>query len=538
MARGLGIELDSDSVRALALEGGKRPRIVAFAEQHIDSDEKRPWVDRAREAIRAAVADAGGPRGRIAASIDSGDAILRELQLPFTNDDQIRKTVRYELEQHIHNYAIEDLVVDFVKTASSAKGSQILVAAIPKTLIEERLKLFESAGADPAVVDLDALALFNALVEAGAVGDDAPILAMYGGSRFTKFLLIENRRPRAVRTLRYSATAAEPAPSVDLPEADRVEAGPESEPLIVVDSSAPVDILAIEAGRFLMASAASGPPSRILITGRLDLEAVAGPLKEATGADAEYVDLHSRFGPVPASAQGMDRRLPVALGLALKALERDATATDFRRDEFSYSKKFENVKSSALVMVSLVAMLLALVGLHLYFKGTDLKRDTELVLSYQAQVVADAVNHDPTKIPQELKDDPTKALEYMKKVVADADRKLGTGVHPIEHSSLNLIGRIYKTLEQFHRQNGSRPMGGEPFYILVDAVNATQDPSRSGYVQITINGQSSNTELAEAFRAALLKAEPFKEGWTIEAQQYTAIKDNMGFSFTIKKGKG
>ena len=156
----------------------------------------------------------------------------------------------------------------------------------------------------------------------------------------------------------------------------------------------------------------------------------------------------------------------------------------------------------------------------------------------QSQAVADAVNHDPTKVPQELKDDPTKALEYMNKVVAEADRKLGTGVHPIEHSSLNLIGRIYKTLEQFHRQNGTRQMGGEPFYILVDAVNATQDPARSGYVQITINGQSSNTELAEAFRAALLKAEPFKEGWTIEAQQYTAIKENMGFNFTIKKGKG
>src|SRR5688572_26567937 len=251
MARGLGIEIDSDGVRALALEGGKRPRILAFSERHIDPDESRPWSERAREALVAAVAEAGA-RGRVAASIDSGDAILRELQLPFTNDEQIRKTVRFELEQHIHNHAIEDLVVDYVKTGSTDKGSQILVVAVPKTLLEERLRLLESAGADPAVVDLDALALFNALVEAGEVSDDAPLLALYGGSRFTKFLLIENRLPRAIRTIRYSAPGPGPeaAPSIEVTEKSELAA---AEPYVVVDQTAPEDILAVEAGRFLMA---------------------------------------------------------------------------------------------------------------------------------------------------------------------------------------------------------------------------------------------------------------------------------------------
>src|SRR6185436_16858139 len=108
--------------------------------RRIEPSETVPWADRAREAVKAAVEEAGGARGRIAASIDSGDAMLRELHLPFTNDDQIRKTVRFELEQHIHNHAIEDLVVDYVKSATTDKGSQLLVAAVPKTLVEERLR--------------------------------------------------------------------------------------------------------------------------------------------------------------------------------------------------------------------------------------------------------------------------------------------------------------------------------------------------------------------------------------------------------------
>jgi type IV pilus assembly PilM-like protein len=535
MSRGLGIEIDTDGVRALAVEGGKKPRILAFAERLIDPSDERPWADRARDAIKAAVAEAGGARGRIAASIDSGDAILRELHLPFTNDEQIRKTVRFELEQHVHNHAIEDLVVDFVKTASTEKGSQILVAAVPKTLIEERLKLLESAGADPAVLDLDALALFNTLVEAGAVKDDAPLLALYGGSRFTKFLLVENRRPRAIRTIRYSAPAPENAPSIEVTGQGELEG---TEPLIVVDTDAAPheNILAIEAGRFLMASSASSAPSRILIMGRLDAEAVAGPLTEATGAPVEPFDILAPFGPVADSARGHDRRLPVALGLALKAANRDSVGTDFRREEYSYSKKFETVKSSALVLTALAAMLLALLALHLHFKSVDLQSDIDTVLKFQAQVVADAVEHNPTKIPPALQDDPSKSFEFLKKRIDELSKKLGAGDHPIERSTLNLLSRIWKSLEQFHREQGNRKTGDQPFYFLVDAINATQDPGR-GTAMITMSGLASHIQVAEGFLQKLRGSTPFSSGWSIEPGRYPPVKENTQYTFTFRKEK-
>jgi hypothetical protein len=537
MARGLGIEIDTDGVRVLAVESGKRPRILAFSERHIEPSEDRPWADRARDAIKAALADAGGARGRIAASIDSGDAILRELQLPFTNDEQIRKTVRFELEQHIHNHAIEDLVVDYVKTGGTEKATQILVAAVPKTLVEERLRLLDSSGADPAVLDLDALALFNALVEAGAVTDDAPLLALYGGSRFTKFLLIENRRPRAIRTIRYSPPAPEAAPSIAVDDKGELAPGT-AEPYVVVDQSAPEDILAVEVGRFLLASAASAAPTRILVMGRLDVEAVAGPLTEATGAPVSTFDILSQFAPAPPSAQGLDRRIPVALGLALKAVGRDATATDFRRQEYSYSKKFETVKSSALVLVDLVLMLLALVALHLHFKAADLQADTDTVFGFQAQVVADAVEHNPAKVPPELVDDPSKSVEYLQKRINELNTRLGAGDHPIERSTLHLLSRIWKTLETFNREQGNRKADDKPFYFLVDAVNATQDPVRSS-AQITMSGLVSHIQVAEGFRQKLQGATPFSSGWSIEAGRYDqdAAKDKTRYTFTLRKEK-
>jgi len=366
------------------------------------------------------------------------------------------------------------------------------------------------------------------------VTSDAPLLVLYGGSRFTKFLLIENGRPRAIRTIRYSTTHA-PAAPVDAPP-EAAEPDPGKDTYVIIDHTAPVDILAIEAGRFLMATAASATPSRIYVTGALDPAEVAGPLAEATGIPVEPFDLLSHFAHALPAGENIDRRIPVALGLALKAVDRDAAGTDFRREEYSYSKKFETVKSSGLVLAYLVLMFLALVGLHLHFKSEDLRREADTILDYQSQVVADAVEHDPTKIPPALRDDPSKSLEYMKKKLDELSKIVGAGDHPIERSSLNLLSRIWKTLEQFHRQHGARKIGDQAFYFLVDTVNATQDPGR-GTVQISMTGVASNIELAETYRKMLQGAAPFTSGWSVEAGRYDPVKENTKFTFTLRKGK-
>jgi len=534
VARGLGIEVNGAYVRVLAVEGGKRPRILSFADQAIDPDETRPWADRARDAVRAAVAAVGGVRGRIAASVDSGEVVLRELQLPFTADEQIRKTVPFELEHHVHNHAIEELVVDYVRTVVTEKGSQLLVAGVPRKVVEERLALLESAGADPALLDLDSLALYNAVVAAGAAKGDAPILVVYGGSRFTKFLLIEAGRPRSIRTIRYSPSVADAAPSINVPDKEETPVG--DEPYVILEKSAPVDILAKEAGRFLMASGTTATPARIYVAGNLDPAEVAGPLTETTGIPVEPLDLLSAFPHALPAGGGVERQIPVALGLALKAVDWDASGTDFRRDEYSYARKFETVKSSALVFVYLVLMLLALVALHLHFKGQDLRREADLVLGYQAQIVADAVNHDPSAIPEPLKSDPSKSQAYMKAKLEALEAEVGAGNHPIEHSALNLVSRIWSTLERFYQEQNARKFDGRPFFIQIDTANATQDPAR-GEASVAVTGLASNTQLAESLKQMLQGAAPFDKEWAMETGPYRPEKDYTRFSFTLRKGR-
>src|SRR5436305_1518103 len=104
MARAVGIELTEASARILSIEqNGKKTSILRFHEAAIPSDPATPWEERATAALKQGLSDSGVPRGRVFAALDSGDAILREVTLPFKNEEQIRKTVRFEMESQIHN---------------------------------------------------------------------------------------------------------------------------------------------------------------------------------------------------------------------------------------------------------------------------------------------------------------------------------------------------------------------------------------------------------------------------------------------------
>src|SRR4051812_45058432 len=227
MARSIGVELTPAHARILSLEmAGKTTKILSFHQAPIP-DGETPWEERAAAALKAALAATKGARGRLVASLDSGDAILREVSLPFKGDDQVRKTVRFEMESLIHNYTIEQLIVSHYRTGETDKGTLLLAAAVPKTVIEKRLKLYQDSGIDPVALDLDIAAVFNAMLHAGAIGTDEPLLLVHGTPRFTKLMFIEGRRPLSIRTIRFSLKAAAPAaeaapaaPVVALPERD------------------------------------------------------------------------------------------------------------------------------------------------------------------------------------------------------------------------------------------------------------------------------------------------------------------------------
>src|SRR5579862_7059325 len=310
MSRAVGLELTPAHVRLLSLErAGKVPKILQFHQAAIPAGES-PWEERAAATLKQAFIDARVPRARVVAALDSGDAILREVSLPFKGDDQIRKTVRFEMESLIHNYTIEELIVSHYKTGETDKATLLLAAAVPKTVIEKRLKLYQDAGVDPVALDLDIAAVFNAMLRAGAIDSDEPLLLVHGTPKFTKLVLIEERRPRSIRTIRFSLREDAPAAASGVPDLPAsAPAGPEAEesdaiPVLVVaepeagfvdlpadEQAALVGILSKEISRFLLANAAGSSPARILLSGDFGENGAAELLEGATRIPVKSVDL-------------------------------------------------------------------------------------------------------------------------------------------------------------------------------------------------------------------------------------------------------
>jgi Tfp pilus assembly PilM family ATPase len=64
------------------------------------------------DALRKALSACKAPRNAASLAVPAETCIVREITVPFTQDDQIRKVVKFEFEPHLHNNAIEEVIVD------------------------------------------------------------------------------------------------------------------------------------------------------------------------------------------------------------------------------------------------------------------------------------------------------------------------------------------------------------------------------------------------------------------------------------------
>ncbi|MBD3296896.1 MAG: hypothetical protein GF392_05960, partial [Candidatus Omnitrophica bacterium] len=93
--------------------------------------------------------------------------IVRFIDLPRMTRDQLEGALSFEAEKYIP-FNVNDVVMDFIILGDSLeKGKmRVLLAAAKKELIQERLDLMKSLNMDINVLDIDALAVFNAFLAA------------------------------------------------------------------------------------------------------------------------------------------------------------------------------------------------------------------------------------------------------------------------------------------------------------------------------------------------------------------------------------
>lgn len=541
MARSVGLELALAHVRIVSLDhAGKTSRILQFHESAIPEGDS-PWEERAAAALRDALAATRIPKGRIVAALDSGDAILREVSLPFKGDDQIRKTVRFEMESLIHNYTIEQLIVAHYKTGETDKASLLLAAAVPKTEIEKRLKLLQAAGADPVALDLDVAAVFNAMLHAGAIATDEPLLLVHGTPKFTKLVFIQDRKPRSIRTIRFSMAGGPDAPAAVPSAAPSALAAPgtQGEPIVVVaetaspfgrmpreNQSALIGILSKEISRFLLANASSSNPAHILLSGDFEEEEAASMLESATRIPVKTFDLVQAVDPSAKDA-GPSSRIAVPLGLALKGAGVDALGFDFRQEEFQYTKRFEAVKTTMLVTVELIIVLLAAVALHYYFKKKDLEASLKTVLNHQQAIYENVTNETLTDTLQAF----PKFSELFRKATGGATTAL-----PLTASAREAWRDLFNAIQRFQQKHGEKTLSDGTLFVEIESVDIQQSTTPGNEsLTMMMRGKIRNLEFAGLLKNEIRTVELFANADYVGSMP--PIENDLK-QFTLKATKG
>src|SRR5262249_52816933 len=100
-----------------------------------------------------------------------------------------------------------EVVADFqILALPHTEATRLLVAAIPQEVIAEHLTLFQSAGIEPTVVDLDAFALANAALLGGDITETQVALMDVRPTR-TLLTLLHDALPVLPRSLAHGGFA-------------------------------------------------------------------------------------------------------------------------------------------------------------------------------------------------------------------------------------------------------------------------------------------------------------------------------------------
>lgn len=385
MAVGVGLEVTANVVKIAILEGGSRGvRLRDFVVRKLDGARKgeegaAPEAD-VVSVVRDLLKRHKVPLQNVVASLRCQDAVVREITVPFTRDDQIQKTIKFQAENYFHSVSIDDLIIEYLKFGEGEGKSKLLVAGVRKSLIDRKLRLLEECGVDPVALDLDVAALYNAYADAKVFEKAGVVLIVEIEQDTLKLAVVEDGRLRAARAIRIrtgSIRVSGRSPKESGRQSDS-DVGPAQDthaddssrlPVVILDDDEAAfsledsgisetereDYLSrifMEIDRTVGAIRLPRPLDLICLTGAsCALDGIEETFAEHFEVKATRVDLGARLGSKEDKKQKGETSVSLqgatAVGLALKAVGVDHTGLDFRKEEFSQQGKLEPFKRGA-----------------------------------------------------------------------------------------------------------------------------------------------------------------------------------------------
>jgi len=157
----LGLDIGSTSVKAveLAFQGG-RYNITNYGYEGLEGTGE----DAKLRALRNLVSRCRFKANRVVTSVSGRSVIVRYVNVRKMSSEELRQSMQYEADKYIP-FSTSEVVIDCQRVEGvEAPGEEmkVLLVAVKRNVIDERVALLRSANLVPSIIDVDSFALGNA----------------------------------------------------------------------------------------------------------------------------------------------------------------------------------------------------------------------------------------------------------------------------------------------------------------------------------------------------------------------------------------
>ena len=207
-----GLDISDLSLKITQLKkSGESLALVSFGETRMKSgiieqgDIKNEKA--LSENIKKAVKDVFGEKihtKHVVISLPEEKAFLQVIQLPLMKEEEVQKAVYFEAENYIP-LPIEKVYLDsqIISRDSKANKLNVLIAAMPKAIIDLYVSALKGAGLEPAALEIESMSISRALIKEGA--ESRAIVLVDLGENRTSFSIFFEQSLKFTTTSQVSA---------------------------------------------------------------------------------------------------------------------------------------------------------------------------------------------------------------------------------------------------------------------------------------------------------------------------------------------
>ena len=489
MATHVGVILDKNYLAAVRLEGSQKNLVISdyaceLIPKQKEGEEIDPYSYRAK-LLDNFLTKHHFPRLSLYLVVSSEFCMLRQFMVPFLSEDQIKKTVRFEAESHIHGATIEEIEIQHMKIGEIKNRSELVVYGIRREALNETLRALKKHQIEPIGIDTPTSAISNYFVNRPEAADENPELWVNIGAEDTTIAVINKENIKYLRELKSGF----PLPTKFLPDIDSVKnpiakvrakhPKPESGEAIVMVANEElkpvneleskynptklVEKLALEIKRTFVSFPALDIKTVRISGAGLVLDEIIARLKTKFPEIEINACRNSLFKTKENALENTtlgSQAMAVTIGAALKGFNLNKLNVEFRQGEFALRDAFEVLKTPLSIAVVLLMLLFLTFFIYVLNNKKELENNVDTLYSEMQHIFEETykVNGEMIKkFPED--EDKLLAIENAFGLIKSDYNKLSNAGSqkglPKVHSVVDVLREIFINLDKVGREEAS-----------------------------------------------------------------------------------